>query len=189
MFHFKLNEQAELRIVEERYAEEMYATVDRNRARLRQWMPWVDACQGPEEIKAFIQRSLQRLATNHGFDAAIFVDEKYVGNIGFHDFDWLNRRTSIGYWLDQAHQGRGLVTAAARALTHHALHVLKLNRVEIQAGVDNTKSRAIPERLGFTCEGTLRQAAWVYDRCLDMTVYSMLASEWGQKQASTVSRT
>lgn len=181
MFYFKLNEQAELRIVEERYAEEMYAAVDRNRTRLRQWMPWVDSERGPDGVKAFIQRSLQRFATNHGFDAAIFVEGKYAGNIGFHDFDWLNRRTSIGYWLDQAYEGRGLMTAAARALTHHALHVLKLNRVEIQAGIGNTKSRAIPERLGFTYEGTLRQANWVYDRCLDMAVYSMLASEWRER--------
>lgn len=182
MFYFRLSEQAELRILEERYAGEIYAAVDRNRLRLREWMPWVDANQGPDEVKTFIRVSLQRFAINDGFDAGIFVEGKFAGTIGFHHFVWPDRRTSLGYWIDQAFEGRGLMTAAVRAMTRYAIGELKLNRVEIRAGVRNSKSRAIPERLGFTYEGILRQVEWLYDHFIDLTVYSMLAAEWNQKE-------
>lgn len=182
MFYFKLSEQAELRILEERHADEIYAAVDRNRLRLREWMPWVDGNHGPDDVKIFIRASLQRFAINDGFDAGIFVEGKFVGTIGFHHFVWLDRRTSLGYWIDQAFEGRGLMTAAVRAMTRYAIADLKLNRVEIRAGVGNSRSRAIPERLGFTYEGTLRQVEWLYDHFIDLTVYSMLAPQWEQKQ-------
>ena len=55
---------------------------------------------------------------------------------------------------------------------------LKLNRVEIRCATGNKRSRAIPERPGFTQEETVRQAEWLYDRFVDHTVYGMLASEW-----------
>jgi hypothetical protein len=51
-------------------------------------------------------------------------------------------------------------------------------RVEIRAAPENARSRAIPERLGFTQEGTLRQVERVGDRYLDNVVYAMLAEDW-----------
>ena len=86
----------------------------------------------------------------------------------------------IGYWLAETHQGRGLVTTACRALVDHAFSAWTLNRVEVRAAVDNLRSRAVPERLGFTLEGTIRQAEWVNDRYVDHAVYGMLAADWGR---------
>jgi ribosomal-protein-serine acetyltransferase len=185
VFSFKLTAIAELRILEERHAEEIYAAVDRNRARLRQWMPWLDASRGPDDVKTFIRDSLHQFANNDGFHAGIFVDGKFAGTIGFHGVNWLNRRTTLGYWIDEAFEGRGLMTAAVRTLTDHAIHAWKLNRVEIQAAVGNARSRAIPERLGFTLEGTLRQSGWLYDHFVDLVVYSVLAGEWVSSINST----
>lgn len=70
------------------------------------------------------------------------------------------------------------MTEAARALVDHALFVWRLNRVEIRAAVGNERSRAIPERLGFRNEGTLRRVERVGDRYLDCVVYSVLAADW-----------
>src|SRR3712207_9583243 len=55
---------------------------------------------------------------------------------------------------------------------------LGLNRVGIACAVENEKSCAIPERLGFRNEGVQRQAEWLYDRFVDHVGYAVLASEW-----------
>lgn len=69
------------------------------------------------------------------------------------------------------------MTAAVRLLVDHALSIWHLNRVEILVATENRRSQAIPERLGFREEGTLRQFQLVYSRYLDCVSYSMLAAD------------
>jgi ribosomal-protein-serine acetyltransferase len=98
---------------------------------------------------AVIRLTRRQVADNDGFQTAIVCDGRIVGAVGFHGIDWDNRSSSIGYWLDAGHQGRGIMTSAVRALVDHALRGWELNRVEIRAAPDNRRSRAIPERLGI----------------------------------------
>jgi ribosomal-protein-serine acetyltransferase len=98
--------------------------------------------------------------------------------VGFHGVDWPNRKASIGYWLARDQQGRGTMTHAVRALVDFAFETWTLNRVTIQADVDNAPSRAVAARLGFREEGTLREVERIGERAVDHVVYAMLAAEW-----------
>ena len=69
------------------------------------------------------------------------------------------------------------MTRGCRALIAHGFTELDLHRVEIRCAVDNLKSRAIPERLGFRREGQLREVEWLYDHFVDHVVYGLLAGE------------
>jgi len=162
-----------LRLVREDDAEELGALIDANREHLVPWMPWA-AGQGEVETLAFLRRAGQQLQANDGFQAALVVEGAIAGIAGFHRVDWVNRTTSIGYWLAAERQGRGTMTAAVAALARHALDAWGLNRVEIRAAVENRRSRAIPERLGFRQEATMRRAERVGDRSLDLVVYSLV---------------
>ncbi len=173
----RIDERRLLRLLEEADAEELYDVVVENREFLARWMPWA-AAQTLEDTREFIRTSRRQLADNQGFQVAIVVDGRIVGVLGFHRLDWPNRSTSIGYWIAASAQGHGTVTEAVRTLTNHAFGTWELNRVEIRAGVENLRSRAIPERLGFVEEGVLRQAERVGERFVDHVVYAMLAEDW-----------
>ncbi|MDQ5809492.1 MAG: GNAT family N-acetyltransferase [Actinomycetota bacterium] len=178
MFSHKLGEHTELRLLEERHAQELTDLTDRNREYLRAWLPWVDANRTVEDRKKFIRGALKQFAENNGFTAGIWHEGRLAGVIGYHSIDWENRTTAVGYWLGEKYQGQGLVTAACRALVDHAFQELGLNRVSIACATENKKSCAIPERLGFRREGVVRQAEWLYDHFVDHVVYATLASEW-----------
>jgi len=79
--------------------------------------------------------------------------------------------------VDAAHQGKGIVTACCRAVIAHAFMELKLHRIVIRCAVRNHRSRAIPERLGFSFEGVARQSEWLYNHFEDVAIYSLLQTD------------
>jgi len=179
MFSYRVDEDTELRLLEERHAEEFYALQMANREHFRQWLDWpLDENYSLEDSKGFIKRALNRFANNNGFEAGIWFQGELVGEVSYDRIDWLNRIVEVGYSLGASFEGRGLATKSCRALVEHAFNGLKLNRVEIRCAAENQRSRAIPERLGFTQEGVLRQSWWLHGRFVDQVVYAMLADEW-----------
>lgn len=179
MFPYELADGCFLRLFEESDAEELVRVVEANREYLAEWLPWVEGTSNTADTRLeFIRRTRRQYAENDGFQAAIVEGGEIVGVIGFHGIDWNNRATSIGYWLSEDRQRRGVMTDAVRALTTHAFDVWELNRVEIRVAVGNRRSRAIPRRLGFLEEGVLRQAERHAERYTDVVVYAMLAGDW-----------
>jgi ribosomal-protein-serine acetyltransferase len=183
---FPLSDDFHLRLLEEGDAEELYRLVDANRDYLAEWMPWA-ADQTLEGTAAFIGTTMRRHAENNGFETALVLDGRIAGAAGFAGVDWIARSTSIGYWIAEANQGRGLMTSAVRALVDHAFGEWGLHRVEIRAAEDNRRSRAIPERLGFEQEGVLREAERVGDRYHDLVVYGLLARTSSRRGPATAS--
>ncbi len=177
MLEAVLSDGVRLRVLQESDAEELYHLIDANRQYLARWLPWAEE-QTLEMTRDFIRLTRRQLASNDGVQTAVIIDGRIAGSIGAHGISWTDESTSLGYWLAEEFQGRGVMTAAARTYTDHAFECWRLNRVELQAAVNNTKSCRVAERLGFTREGIRRQAEKVGGRRHDLVVYSVLAAEW-----------
>ena len=178
MLSLRIDEQTELRLIEPRHAEALNALVERNFAHIKRWSAWLKDDRSIQNTHDFIKRNMARMSENNGYALAIWHAGEMAGQIEYNYLDWTNSATEIGYWLGASFEGRGIVTRSCRALVEHAFAELKLNRVEIRCAVENRKSRAIPERLGFRLEGVLVQAEWMHDHFHDLAVYAVLASEW-----------
>jgi ribosomal-protein-serine acetyltransferase len=178
MFSLKLSDELELRLLEERHTDELFALVDQNRKHLRRWLPWLDNNTSANDTRIFIKTALDQFANNSGLVAGIWRQDRIVGVISYNAVDWQNRIAHIGYWIAEGFQGRGIVTKACKALIDYAFNELELNRIEIRCATGNKRSCAIPQKLGFTQEGVVRQAEWLYDRFVDHLVYGLLRSEW-----------
>jgi ribosomal-protein-serine acetyltransferase len=157
-------------------AAELYALIEAN-PDLAEWMPWA-ADQDLAATERFIADAEEQLLGENGFQAVIEPEERIIGIAGFHAIDWVNRNTSIGYWLTEAARGKGIMTAAVRALVDHAFGQWDLHRIEIRCAPDNHPSRAIPERLGFREEARLRDVELVGGRYLDNIIFGMLEPDW-----------
>ena len=83
------------------------------------------------------------------------------------------------FWLDEAFVGRGLATRAAQALINRGFESEGLNRVQLRAGVDNLRSRAVAKRLKMREEGVLRGAGKVGGGLyVDLVIYGQVVDEW-----------
>ncbi len=168
----------ELRPLNLRDAKALFILVEANRERLRRWLPWPDTNHSVQDTRAYILRVRAHARAGIGLSFGVWWKEQLVGIAGFVWIDAANHSAAIGYWLTQDAEGHGLMTAAVKALLRYGFRTLKLNRIEIRVGVRNRRSRAIPQRLGFRHEGTLRQVERLAERHVDHAVYGLLASEW-----------
>jgi ribosomal-protein-serine acetyltransferase len=169
-----------MRVMRPGEAGALYILVKKNREHLRQWLPWVDQVRIPHDSRRFLEVSYGGFMQGAGFNFGIRFQGALVGLLGFHGFDYANRVTSLGYWLCKDHCGKGLMRQSVAAALEYAYRVRKMNRVFIRCATGNERSKRIPLALGFTYEGTQREAEWMYDRFLDLEVYSLLAEEWEQ---------
>lgn len=96
-------------------------------------------------------------------------------------FPSINARTGtaeLGVFLATEARGQGTVTRTVEAMIQWAFGERNLRRLEWRCAPGNEPSRAIPQRLGFTHEGTLRQVFKVREEFHDLEVWSLLRTEW-----------
>jgi len=187
MFAIEVEPGLKLALLRRRDAHALLAQVDENRNYLRQWMNWLDHTRNINVVEKFIESALQQFANQLGFQSGIFYEGNLVGVVGFKPIDPVNRIGEIGYWLSKHHQRRGIMSKCVRVLVQKGFEDLGLNKIEIRCAVENHRSRAVAQRLGFVQEAVLRQQQWLYDHFVDHTVYSILKSEYEALQARSSS--
>lgn len=134
--------------------------IDESLSELLPFMPW--AKNEPEPIEEKVERIKkwsEEIENNQNYTLGIF-DKKsgeFIGSTGIHTLRSKDRLNfHIGYWCHTKHTGKGYITESSRALTDFGFKHFNAERMEIHCEVDNTKSAAIPERLGYNLEGTFR---------------------------------
>jgi|TARA_R110002096_G_scaffold202227_1_gene386866 ribosomal-protein-serine acetyltransferase len=163
------------------FAEHLYALTNKNRSHLRKWLAWLDLVKTFEDTQIFIDTAVHQHNNNQATMFAILYRNELVGLAGFNHFDYQHKWGAIGYWLCASYTGKGVMAKVVPKLLEYGFLENNLNKIEIRCAQENHHSRAIPERLGFIYEGTLRQCEWLYDQYVDHAVYSMLASEYKVK--------
>lgn len=160
------------------HSQELYDLTERNRDYLREWLPWLDYIQSRSDTEKFIESTIKESLAGGAPNFAVLYKGSICGVAGFHKINKQHKIGSIGYWLGKSYNGNGIITTAVKELLSIGFCEFYLNKIEIHCAEGNVKSRAIPERLGFTYEATLRQCEWLYSKYVDHAIYSILASEY-----------
>jgi ribosomal-protein-serine acetyltransferase len=180
MFLYKIDENISLRLLNIGDSEELFHLTINSKDYLKEWLGWLDYTNQVEDTREFIQATLKGVIETGGYpkSAAILYQGRIAGIIGFNEINKLHKIGVMSYWLGKEFQGNGVMTKACKGFIDYGFNKLDLNRIEIRVAEENRKSRAIPERLGFTEEGKIRQAEWLYDHYVNHIIYGLLADEW-----------
>lgn len=168
---FWVSESLHMRLLAPADAEALFRLVDSNRSYLRQWLPWLDMNNSVVDAEIFIRSLGELYRRQMGFSCGVFRETNLIGLCGFHDFDRAANGISMGYWLDQHHQGQGIMSCCVRALMNYGFDKMALEKVYIAVAEHNLQSRAIPERLGFRVEAIEPDAEYLYDHYVDHVRY------------------
>ena len=158
----------------------VFEAIQGERSDLRTWLPWVDMTGTVADTIRFIEEAQERRRDGSALVYGLWLELEFAGVADLHAIDYENGCAQIGYWLRCAARGHGLATQASMALLGIAFEILQLERVEIRCATGNEPSQAIPRRLGFVLEGTLRHAQRLSGGHADLHVYGLLAQEYRQ---------
>jgi ribosomal-protein-serine acetyltransferase len=175
-FEWQLDDQVVLRLAECRFAEPYVTLVTANQAWLSRWEDWAEDLSHLPAAQAMFTRMLTGFADASRLPLLIVTEDQLAGYISL-KIDHGQRTGSIGYWIGERFSGRGLVTRAVTAITHHGLNDLGLVRVEAPIAAGNTASSAVVRRAGFHLDGTLRAGHLVAGAPHDLQVWSRLPTD------------
>lgn len=156
---------------------DVFRAIDGEREYMREWLPFVDSTLREEDTA----RAVEQMTRSDAEQFTIRRMGILIGLAGFKDYDKVNRKIEIGYWLSQYHQGKGIMTRSVKELLAYAFGRLDVNRVQIKVAVGNRKSNRIPQKLGFSLEGVERDGELLVDnKFTDLNVYSLLRKEYNR---------
>ncbi|MCB2413714.1 GNAT family N-acetyltransferase [Demequina sp. TTPB684] len=136
-------------------AEQMSRVALASKQHLATFMPWARAEPLPPADRAeLLEKFMSDFDEGRDFAMGIFARNtgEYMGGAGFHTRLGPGA-LEIGYWVAVDHEGKGYITEAVLALTHVALTLMSAERVEIHHVPENVKSRAVPQRCGYSYDG------------------------------------
>jgi ribosomal-protein-serine acetyltransferase len=125
----------------------------------------------------FIEECFQRYRGSSGFCVGIFLKTELAGVV-IASIPPGCGSAELDYMLGNTYRGRGLATKAVSALVSFLFRQFKVERVRIRADVNNSKGRAVAERLGFTIQSRVPEAINYGNARGDMVVYEVHQGTW-----------
>lgn len=84
-----------------------------------------------------------------------------IGAIDIYDFDPINRRAMVGYFIDSEYRNQGIATDALLAVADYCRNRLGMQQIAAVVSVENKASRKLLEKTGFVEAGILSK--WLID--------------------------
>ncbi|MDP6823037.1 MAG: GNAT family N-acetyltransferase [Dehalococcoidia bacterium] len=174
MAEIRVDNKITLRTIAPADARPVFELIDSSRERFH-WIPTLAGIESVEEESLWIDDSLANDDASNGY--LIIFGGQIAGGIG-HGPPEPNGDVNVGYWIASEFEGRGIVTRSAAILVDRLFDSGAATRARIRAGKDNTRSRAVAERLGFSLVDGPLETMELANGPIEMVSYSMLATDW-----------
>ena len=177
-----VDEKIELRLPDAKYATDLYNIINTQRDYLGKWLPWVPQTNQLEDTQKFLKEA--RLFNKGGqkLTTLIFYEKKIAGSVSLVYISKEHGYAELGYWLSEDLQGKGIMLKAVNRLIDYSYQHTEIHRIEIEAAKENLKSQAIPKKLGFKHEGTMREGTKLHGKYIDTELFSLLRWEWESRK-------
>ena len=148
---------------------------------IARWLDQVPQPYGLQDAHAYVAACRRGWAEGTAATFAVVdaIDRRLVGSLSLRLADLPAGVAEAGYWVAREARGRGVTTRALVLVSRWALSLDGVARLQLRADVQNSPSRRVAEKAGYTLEGVLRSAAWSkrQQRRYDWAMYSLLPED------------
>jgi ribosomal-protein-serine acetyltransferase len=169
-----IDDHITLHSINERYVDEIFALVQKNKAWLQTAMDWPRFVLSVEDSRKMAQGNYILHHRGYAKMFLIFQDEKMVGVFSFNQIEPTNKTAYIGYWLDKDVLGLGIISRALETVIHKYAREGLARRFVIKCIVSNVASNQVALRNGFLLEGRLKQAEFLNGEFHDQNIYARI---------------
>jgi len=136
----------------------------------------------PEVFKEkWLDKAIKQMEEGQRVCFVISWNHKIIGSSSYYEMDLSNKKINIGYtWFHPSVWGTKVNALSKYMMLEYAFETLKLNRVAFSVDSCNKRSCRSLEKLGITCEGTLRNHMVLPDRLRHTVIFSVIHDEWPQ---------
>lgn len=161
-------------------AAPLLEVLQKHRAALRPFVPWVDQVATAAQARRFLQETALFNRGGQKLILFMYFRKKLIGSAGLMRIDHENLAAEVGFWLGTRWEGQGLMRRTLEALINKAFTDLSLQRLEMRILAQNQRALRLANHLDFQQEGVLRRAVRQENKYHDLVVYSILYQEWQQ---------
>ncbi|MEX2122074.1 MAG: GNAT family N-acetyltransferase [Pirellulales bacterium] len=143
------------------------------------WLTWCHPDYQREDTAEWIRRCIAARAEGEFYEFFIFdrAGAELLGGCGLNQFDQVNLRANLGYWVRTSRTGSGVATAATRLVARFGLEDLGLERIEILAAAGNLASQRVAAAAGARREGLLRKRLRIAEFQQDAVSFSLIPAD------------
>lgn len=143
------------------------------------WQPHESIERTMGFVNSIIEKYQNGSAVQWGIE--LVAENKIIGLTGYIDYSADNCRGEIAYIMSPDYEGKGYMTEANQAVINFGFDVMKLNRIQAKAEIDNIGSQKVLKRIGMKEEGTLRQFIFQKGKYRDYKMFAILSTEMNAK--------
>ncbi|GAB3457703.1 GNAT family protein [Kineococcus endophyticus] len=169
-FTLPVGDGLDLVLAEPRLAAPLHSLLLANLEHLQPWDELARPDLTLEEFRGVQVRACQAWVEGRGVPCVLRLDGRVVGALGSRTVAD-GTTAELGFWVDAAHQGRGLVSRSVRALVRHLAVDHGIRTVEMRIAAGNVRSRAVADRLGFALVQTVPGVLTIDGRPHDLCVH------------------
>lgn len=168
----------ELRLINNDHLNEFCELVCHSKS-LHQWVDWCHPAFTQQDGYDFLiaNRINWLKSLSYGFGVFLKDSDELVGMVALTERYYSFNMGTIGYWLGDAHQGKGYAGEALIGLCSFCFEEIGLTRLEIVCDTGNIASHTVARKIGAIEEGLARNRFIHADQVKDGLVFSLIPSD------------
>ncbi len=170
----------ELRLINNDHLNE-FCEVICSSASLHHWIDWCHPEFSQQDGYDFLlaNRVNWLKSLSYGFGVFLKGNDELIGMVALTERYYSFNMGTIGYWIGDAHQGRGYASEALTGLCSFCFEEIGLTRLEVVCDTGNLASHAVARKIGALEEGVARNRFIYAEQVKDGLVFSLIPSDLG----------